>query len=188
MKHQMGDIVDTETVFETQWFKVEAKAVLGERSPYFSLTLPDYVAVLAITKKNKVLLVRQFRPVIERETLELPSGHVEEGQTPEEAAYLELLEETGYEAKNLELMGVLAPDLGRLSNKLWCFFAAHVSKRENVDTDAGIHLVQCNMLQLRDYLRKGELNHAQNLAALFLAQQAGKISVMIGNKTQSSAN
>jgi len=57
--------------------------------------------VLAITRDKTFVLVRQFRPAIEMFTLELPGGHVEEGETPEQSARKELLEETGFGAEEL---------------------------------------------------------------------------------------
>ena len=67
--------------------------------------------------------MRQYRPAVEERTLELPSGHVDPGETPIAAATRELMEETGYVADKIEEIGVIRPDTGRLSNRLWCFFA-----------------------------------------------------------------
>ena len=87
------------------------------------LQTKDYVSVVAVTEDGRLLLVRQFRPAVGRMTLELPSGHVEPGETPEQAARKELLEETGYLADTFTLLGNLSPDTGRLGNRMWCFFA-----------------------------------------------------------------
>jgi len=54
------------------------------------------VAALAITKDQKVILAKQFRPGPKEILLELPGGYVDEGETPKQAAEKELLEETGY--------------------------------------------------------------------------------------------
>jgi ADP-ribose pyrophosphatase len=81
--------------FTTPWFDVIAKRVLGlpgceEEKTYFAVVPPDYVSVVAVTTGNEIVLVRRYRPVVEQYTLELPSGHVEDGQTPEDAARREL--------------------------------------------------------------------------------------------------
>ena len=54
------------------------------------------VCVLALTRENKVVLVKQFRPGPEKEVIELPGGCIDKGESPDCAIKRELLEETGY--------------------------------------------------------------------------------------------
>lgn len=173
----MPKIIKSDTVFSTPWFNIEEKTVNGLKSPYYALKLLDYVSILAIDTESRVLLVRQFRPAVNEDTLELPSGHVEEGERPEEAARRELLEETGYEAKSLELLGILNPDVGRLSNKLWCFFAPNVSKRKDIAAEEGIELRRSSVDQLMNLIQEGKFSHALNIAVLFLAMLKGDLKV-----------
>jgi ADP-ribose pyrophosphatase len=56
----------------------------------------DTAVVVALTDAGDVVLVREFRPGLEAELLELPGGGVDAGEDPLEAARRELLEETGY--------------------------------------------------------------------------------------------
>ncbi|MGA8367341.1 MAG: NUDIX hydrolase, partial [Candidatus Acidiferrales bacterium] len=86
-------------VFSVRWFDVVARTADGSASPYYVIRTCDYVVVLAATAEGPLLLVRQYRPAVGKETLELPGGHVEDGESPEAAARRELAEETGYEAE-----------------------------------------------------------------------------------------
>jgi len=65
---------------------------------------PRVVAILAITSQHRVVLTRQYRPGPESLILEIPGGGVEPGETPEQAARRELLEETGCDG-DLQFIG-----------------------------------------------------------------------------------
>jgi ADP-ribose pyrophosphatase len=128
--HPTG-IFNRTSVFTTPWFELVGKSVGDESLPHYSISTRDYVSVLAMTPKNAFILVRQFRPAVEMITLELPSGHVDEGETPEAAARKELREETGFVADRVIHLGTLSPDTGRLSNHLWCFYAPGAIREEH---------------------------------------------------------
>jgi 8-oxo-dGTP pyrophosphatase MutT (NUDIX family) len=170
---------DPQLVLDTKWFRVVAREQPpGE--PYYMLELQDYVAVVAVTPAKEVLLVRQFRPVVRQETLELPSGHVEPGESPEEAARRELLEETGYDAPNLELLGALVPDVGRLANRMWCYFAADVTPSAGApEREAGVTAIAVPEREVLRRAADGTIDHALNLAVLMLALTRGRMSAAL---------
>lgn len=60
------------------------------------------------------ILVEQFRPALGERTLEFPAGLVDEGESPQQAAIRELLEETGYHGKIIDFIPprTLSPGLG----------------------------------------------------------------------------
>jgi ADP-ribose pyrophosphatase len=124
------DISGRSSVFKTPWFELIGKKIGNDAALHYSISTQDYVSIFAVTKDKTFPLVRQFRPAMEEVTLELPSGHVDEGETPEQAAGRELREETGFAANKLILVGNLSPDTGRLSNRIWCFFAPEVTPVE----------------------------------------------------------
>jgi len=156
-------------VYSTPWFELLARNVDDDPNPYYALSLPDYVCVVALTADDQILLVRQFRPAVERRTLELPAGVVDKGESPEAAAARELIEETGYKADSLELLGQLNPDTGRLSNKQWCFFASGARPIGEFKPEAGIEVVKLPRTRLASLIKPGELDHALHLGCLMLA-------------------
>jgi len=151
---------------------------LATGEPYYMLDVADYVSVVARTPGGQLVLVRQYRPVVGRDTLELPSGHVDAGEAPEDAVRRELLEETGMVAGNVELLGVLTPDVGRLTNRMWCYFASDVTPAGgDVELEDGVVPVEVSASEAMAMATDGTIDHALNLAALFLAVSKRKVSL-----------
>ena len=66
---------------------------------------PGAVAVVALTDAGSVVLVRQYRPAVDRWLLEVPAGTCDvDGEAPEVTAGRELAEEVGYAAARLDLL------------------------------------------------------------------------------------
>lgn len=157
-------------VFSVPWFDIVAKPLAGSAQPFYVVRPGDYVSVLATTAEGSILLVRQYRPAVEAETLELPSGLVEHGEPPETAARRELAEETGYEGGVFELLGTMVPDTGRMENKLWCFYTEGATPVQSPWVgEEGVQVVRCEPRDLVRLVGEGKINHALNVAVLMLA-------------------
>lgn len=93
--------------------------------------------VVAVTKDNKVVVAKQFRPGPEKIMSEIPGGWVDEGEEPEAAARRELLEETGYSAEKMTPLGVFGRDSA--INGSWYYYLAtgceRVSEQELDDDE-----------------------------------------------------
>jgi 8-oxo-dGTP pyrophosphatase MutT (NUDIX family) len=165
-----------DVVFASRWCRLLAeKRETGD--PYYMLEVPDYVGVVARTRDGRVVLVQQHRPVVGDEVIELPSGLVDAGETPEHAARRELLEETGMVAHAIELLGVLSPDVGRLTNRMWCYFAPDVTPLDGkFEAEEGMTVLDVPERELLAMAADGRMNHALNLAVLFLAVSKQRLS------------
>ncbi len=115
--------------------------------------------------------MKQFRPAIEDYTFELPSGHMEEGETPERAMIRELKEETGCEVGRVTLLGELLPDTGRLENILWPFYINDVVINELPDPaeNEGIEVSLVTHAELFKMIHEGKFHHSHDLAVIALA-------------------
>lgn len=161
------------------WASVMARTLMlpGNAGPqeFHSLRQADYVSVLAVTPDGQVPLVRQYRPALERMTLELPGGLRETNDLPEATAVRELTEETGLKVSGAPLLlGSLAPDTGRLENKLWGFFA---QTEQDVDEgwkpEPGVESLLVTRYELRDLVLDGRFDHALHIALVGLALMRG---------------
>jgi ADP-ribose pyrophosphatase len=167
----------TEVAFHTPWFDLRAKTMKEGEPPYYSLRLLEYTAAIALTADGRVVMVRQYRPAVERYTLELPSGLVDPGETPEQAMRRQLLEETGYEAGELQPLGSMMPDAGRLETRIWNFFAPDVKPAAGRDPEEGIEVCLFSKAELRDLIVSGQFDHALHVALLLPAMMAGKMKL-----------
>ena len=145
-----------------------------EHNFYFMETA-DWINVVPVTAANELVCISQFRHGSEEITLEIPGGIVDPGEAPAAAAARECLEETGYEVQEIELLGVMNPDVGRLGNKLWCFFSPNVKQIYHKPQEVDIALVCCNTSELSKLILDGKFNHALNLAVVLLGFQHGKL-------------
>ena len=88
----------------------------GTAHPFYRIESPAWVNVVALTPHDELVMVRQFRQGSRVVTLEVPGGLVDPGESPEQAAARELIEETGYRADRLACLGSLNPNPALFGN------------------------------------------------------------------------
>lgn len=166
---------ERKAVFATPWFQV-LESASGQKHPNYIIQSPDFVCIIAMTGKGELLLVRQFRHAVAEETLELPAGHVEKDETPEQAARKELLEETGHVAETFELLASLSPSTSRFTNRVWCYFAADAKLATNAEIEAGLSCVRWSK-GLKALLQEPDFYSSGNWSALMAAVAQGKLKI-----------
>ena len=104
------------------------------------LESPDWVNVVALTPEKALLIVRQYRFGIQKETVEIPAGLIEPGETPAHAAARELAEETGYTSTQWQSLGWVEANPAFLNNRCHFWLAKDVVKTQATDFDEGEEL------------------------------------------------
>jgi ADP-ribose pyrophosphatase len=124
-------------------------------------------AVVAVGDDGRLLLVRQLRPAVDADLLELPAGLVDEGEAPIDCARRELAEETGYAATTLEPLLRFYTSPG-FSTELIHLFVATGLREARVEHDEEEH-IEVVRLPLEDAIRQvtqGEISDAKTVAGL----------------------
>jgi len=109
------------------WFEVfreEVRLPDGKIVPeYFGIEMPHYTAVFAVTEERRIMILRCYRHAIGEVTLTMPGGMIEESESPLAGIQRELLEETGYKAKEWKSLGAFIGNSTRGCGTYHLFFA-----------------------------------------------------------------
>ncbi|PID67282.1 MAG: DNA mismatch repair protein MutT [Fusobacteriales bacterium] len=102
----------------------------------------DAVAIVSMID-NSVIFVKQYRPAIEKEILEIPAGIVEKGEGIREAALREFEEETGYKANKIEKIFTYYGSPGLNSSQFHIFYATELTKtKQHLDENEFLEIVK----------------------------------------------
>lgn len=140
--------------------KVRFRLPNGKEADYYLKIENSSAVVVAITKEHQVILVRQYRPGKGQLILDLPGGGIKPGQTPEDAARAELLEETGYMG-NLQFVAQSLPD-AYSTRRSHIFVATDCEKiaEQTLDPQEFVEVVLFSMEQFKAHARSAQLTDA----------------------------
>jgi len=141
----------------------------GDEGEYFYVHTPGSVMVIPVTEEGKLVLVRQFRYLNQREGLEFVGGGVRGGLSPEDAGASELKEEAGLVATTMEFVGEFNPMNG-VTDELCKVFIAKGLVHVDASPDASeeFELVELGRDEFCDLIRHGEIWDGMTLAAFSL--------------------
>ena len=163
-------ILESEYIIKRPWLTARRdKVELPDgriNDEYYVLEFTDWVNVIAITKDGQFAMEQQYRHALGVNSIELPCGVAETGESPLLAAQRELLEETGYGNGKWSKIMSIAPNPANMNNMAHCFLAVGVEKIAEPSLDATEELTV--HLMSRDEV-KALLDNNQICQALMLA-------------------
>lgn len=126
-------------VFNTAVTKIVEKICTspeGKDGKFFVFDAPDWVIVIPEINDGKdFIMVKQWRHGASRVSIEFPGGVIDKGETPENAATRELLEETGYKVNDLVYLGSMSPNPAIMSNHVHFYLAKDLVNTNELHLD-----------------------------------------------------
>jgi 8-oxo-dGTP pyrophosphatase MutT (NUDIX family) len=155
-------------VYEDEYKSIEKyKAQFdGFRKEYLVTNFGEKAAVVAL-KNDCVLLVRQYRLLLNDLSFEIPGGLMESGETPEEGAIRECFEESGVILKNLHHLIRYDPDLEYTKNHTYVFYTEEI---ENIPEGESDRFVWIPLTECMDMILERKITDSLTLIALLSYQ------------------
>lgn len=175
MKVEKFKTGERKTILKTAIFHVESVAVEAaiskKKAEYHLIKCFDWINVIALTPKNEIVLVRQFRLGPNEVNLEIPGGALDsDSEDALAAAKREFEEETGYRGENWRFLGKVMPNPACQENFCHTFFCENAIpfQEQNLDAMEEIEVLTMPYDEFRRKVFSGEINHALVMAATAL--------------------
>lgn len=133
---------------------------------------PGASVVVALLPNGHVLLEKQFRYPLRQVFIELPAGKIDASEAPLLTAQRELLEETGYSAKEWVALGSQHPCIGYSNEVIHMYLAIGLTAGQHMrDEDEALELFDLSFADCLALIKSGQISDGKTMLALFMAEQ-----------------
>ena len=131
-------------------------------------------AVIPVMDDGKILMVKQYRNALERDTLEIPAGKLDSvGEDPLDCDVRELREETGLAAERMTHLTTILTTPGFCTEKIAIYLAQGLSQGEtHPDEDEFLGLIRMPLEEAFERVMRGEIHDSKTICGLMMAREA----------------
>ncbi len=176
---QPWTILAQKTLLDRRWLRITEDCVELPNGTiideFHVLHSPSWAAVIAVTDSEDILMVEQYRHGLGRTSLELPSGVIDPGERPLDAAKRELYEETGHKAQDWVTLIDVAPEPARSTHRAYFYVAHGAVQVGDAKPEASeiIDVKRFGIEMVLSTLINGRIDHAAHVGAILLAEKRG---------------
>lgn len=139
----------------------------GDKVVYDIVEHKGAASMVAVDSDGKILMVRQYRSAIQKETLELPAGGINQGEDPKTCAMRELEEETGYRPQNAEHLLDVYTSVGFCNEKIYIYASdSFVKTSQNLDDDEYVNVERYTIEELVALILEGKIEDSKSVAGI----------------------
>jgi ADP-ribose pyrophosphatase len=129
-------------------------------------------AAVPLTKKNEVVLIKQFRYPTGGYIYEIPAGILNSREKPASCAAREVEEETGMRPGKLTFIGKIHSSPGVCTEVIYLFLAEDLKKSlQNLEHGEEIKVRKVTLKKALQMIREGKITDAKTICAFFLVQE-----------------
>ena len=174
MKDDKWKLLKSNSVFSNKWLSIlKNQYALSDKTidDFYIIERADFVIIVALAG-NDLLLVRQYRPATDKFYTALPAGYLEPGESPEDCARRELLEETGYTAGDCHLIAKFDPLPGYIKSAAHVVLCTATSKLNAViDAKEIAEIIKVPFSQALAMIMRREIDEMQTVSAILIAKE-----------------
>jgi ADP-ribose pyrophosphatase len=131
---------------------------------------PGAAAIVPVWEDGSILMLNQYRHAVGGYIWEIPAGTLDPEEDELACAARELTEETGYEGRRLEKLGVITPLPAYSDERIHLFMATGLAKAEqNLDDDELLSVHRIPLSRAMQMIVDGTIQDAKTIVALNLA-------------------
>jgi 8-oxo-dGTP pyrophosphatase MutT (NUDIX family) len=166
-------VLESEYLHREEWLTVrkdKCQLPNGKIVPAFYVNeYPDWVNALGITKEGQVIMVKQYRHGIAEESIEVPGGVVEAGETWQDAVLREMMEETGYRFGKLEYLCRVSANPSTTNNFTHFFLATEGEKvaEQKLDDLEDVEVILMSIDELKQLVKENKIIQSLHLNCIF---------------------
>jgi ADP-ribose pyrophosphatase len=132
---------------------------------------PGAVMMIPMLEDGRLVLERQYRHPVQRVMIEFPAGKLDSGEDPLACGKRELLEETGYTAREWARAGLLHPVISYSTEFIDIWFARGLALQERkLDQGEFLEVMLATPAQLFDWCGSGQVTDAKTIIGSFWLQ------------------
>lgn len=166
--------LSTETIFTNKWWSYKVDKYLfpnGTQGEYHYCFTHGSAFIVPVTKEGKIILVKQYRYLNDRFSIEFPGGGVKTDEGHLEQARKELIEETGNDGE-LEYAGMFNPYNGVTNEICKVFIARNLAPSEEFKKDESeeFELIEYTPGEIEQMISSNEIYDGMTLAAWALVK------------------
>ena len=124
-------------------------------------------ACIAVKENGNLVMVRQYRNALERETIEIPAGGINPGEDMQTAALRELEEETGYKAGKFSFLLSIRTTVAFCNERIDIYLAENlIPGKQELDEDEYVDIVEYSLDELLAMIDEGTIQDSKTISAL----------------------